>query len=115
MAHSVLGVTATTPSGSHREWPRVLFVQVALLPLYLFYGLVGAWASPSSSAAGSFVLMVFMWALVGLFLVQWAKEGRQAVIARAVAWACLAWLTVFLLLLLPLKATRTLLVPPPVE
>jgi hypothetical protein len=84
-----------------------------MLPLYGFYAFVGAASSPSSSPWGFFVFMGVMWILVTSLLVFWAREGRAGVVARAIAWALLAWLSLFLLLLLPWRRTRKLLVPPP--
>ena len=114
--HEMAHLESASPRvGPQRELWVVLAVHAALLPVYMFWGLVGAASSPSSPAWGSFALMGAIWLIIGGLLVQWWKEGRHGLVQRAVTWALLAWLTLFLLLLLPFRATRKLLVPSPVE
>ena len=90
----------------------VLGVQVLLLALYGAEALVGAASSPSSAPWGFFVVMGIMWLVATSLLVFWSRQGREGVVARAFAWGLLAWLTIFLLLLLLWWRTRKVLVPP---
>jgi hypothetical protein len=94
---------------------RALRIQVALLLLYGFFGLLGAWASPSSPIWGAFALMGFMWLSVTLLLAVWWREGRHGLIRRALIWALLAWTTILIPFFMPWERSRRLLVPAPPE
>ena len=105
---------ASTRRPPASELGRALLSQVALLPLYGFYGwYYAAAASPSSPAWWFYALMGSMWVLVTLLFVVWWTEGRHRLVRGAVIWGLLAWATLALPLLLPWERSRRLLVPAP--
>ncbi len=53
-----------------------------------------------------------IWLVLGGFLIRWWRQQRQGLVRRTIAWDSLLWLGVFLLLFLPWKKTRRLLIPP---
>jgi hypothetical protein len=104
---------ASTRRPPASELGRALLVQVALLPLYGFYGWYYAADSPSSPAWWFYALMGSMWVLVTALFVVWWREGRHRLVRGAVIWGLLAWATLLLPLLLPWERSRRLLVPAP--
>jgi len=67
--------------------------------------------------AGGWLLFAggLVWLLVPVALVRWWQQGRAGLVKRALAWDSLLWAGLFLVLLLPWKRSRRLLVPPPVR
>jgi hypothetical protein len=104
---------ASTRRPPASELGRALAIQVALLPLYGFYGWYFAAASPSSPAWWFYALMGSIWVLVTSLFVVWWREGRHRLVRGAVIWGLLAWATLLLPLLLPWERSRRLLVPAP--
>jgi hypothetical protein len=102
---------ASTTSPPVRGLGRALGVQVALLPVYGFWALVGSAVSPSSPAWVAVALLGAMWLFVSVLLVIWWREGRPGLTRRAVAWAAVAWLSVFIPFFMPWERSRRMLVP----
>lgn len=53
----------------------------------------------------------FVWLIVLVNLIRWWHQARKGLVSRVVAWDCLLWLGPALVLLLPWRRTRQLLVP----
>jgi hypothetical protein len=90
----------------------VVGLQALLLPVYGFWAFIGAASSPHSSPWGFFGFVGVIWIVVTGLLAFWSRQGRTNLLKSAVAWALLAWLSIFLPLLLLWGRTRRVLVPP---
>jgi hypothetical protein len=63
-------------------------------------------------AAWMLFVMVPTWIVLAVALYAWWRQGRQGLVRRALIWDSLLWLGVFLLLLLPWRKNRRVLIPP---